>query len=62
MVTCKDAHKVKKIEHNGQLVAKQVHRRIIPATWATIRTWKVGWHGTKSMDLNQVGQNCHLVR
>ena len=54
MVTCKDAHKVKKIEHNGQYVAKQVHRTITPATWATIRTWKVGWHGTKSQHLASI--------
>ena len=49
-----DAYKVDKIEYNGQLVAKQVHRKIDTTMSATVKAWKVGWHGTKSMHLASI--------
>ena len=49
-----DAYKVDKIEYNGQLVAKQVHRKIDTTMSATLKAWKVGWHGTKSKHLASI--------
>ena len=46
-----NAYKVNKIEYNGQLVAKQVHRKI---DTTMLKGWKVGWHGTKSMHLASI--------
>ena len=49
-----DAYKVDKIEYKGQLVAKQVHRKMDATLGATLKYWKVGWHGTKSMHLASI--------
>eukprot|EP00731_Ephydatia_muelleri_P015228 Em0008g948a len=49
-----DAYKVDKIEYKGQLVAKQVHRKMDATMGATLKGWKVGWHGTKSMHLASI--------
>ena len=54
MITSEDALNVGKVEYNGELVAKQVHRRLDAATLDAIRTWKMGWHGTKSEHLASI--------
>eukprot|EP00731_Ephydatia_muelleri_P037200 Em0417g1a len=65
-----DAYKVDKIEYKGQLVAKQVHRKMDATLGTTLKYWKGGWHGTKvctsrpslSMVLSLVERHCQVVR
>ena len=54
MMTSTDVLRVQKIEHDGELIATQVHRKIDDEIWGTISSWEVGWHGTKAKHLPSI--------
>ena len=46
--------RIEPIQHNGKVIAKQIHRRIDSDMWANIKGWDVGWHGTKANHLASI--------
>lgn len=49
-----DFLRVQRIEHGGELIATQVHRKVDDEIWRTISSWEVGWHGTKAKHLPSI--------